>query len=158
MQAIEVTNMRTQAIVIAGIGTVNAESVKSGFVETTEFDADFYAYKDRCPAFGVLIQDPNDAFTPTGLQEVAAAATVADTSRVISAANTTEAGYALTLMAAGAVPAGTILYFTFTGGDDAVTITAAGADAIGAGTTLALNTANPIRRLQSNGAALWTAV
>ena len=163
MQAVTVTNMRDNPVDILGLGTVNPGTSKSGFIETETFDADFYAYKDRCPAFGILIQDPNGSFTPAGLVVVTEAATLDATARVVSASNVTPdegeaAPYVLTLMAAADVPAGTTVYFTYAGGDDDVTITRAGSDKIGTANTIALNAANPMRRLQSDGASLWTVV
>lgn len=157
MQAVQVLNARAVATAIRGLGKVNAGATRAGFIEQVTFDDDFVAYKDRAPAHGILVRDPGASYTPTGYNAVTAIETLNAADRFV-AVSTASGNYAITLMAANAVAEGTIVYFFHETGGNTATITRAGADTINGGTTIALNTGNPIRRLQSDGVSAWTSV
>lgn len=157
MQSVQIFNMRASAIPVEGLGFVPANTRKDGFITQSLFDASFEEYRTKAAAQGMLIRDAASLYTPTGYVLVTTTASLATSTRCVVA--TAGATYVLTLMAANAVPAGTIVYFMFDGGGAfQATLTRAGSDTINGGTTLALNVANPVRRLQSNGVSAWVAV
>jgi hypothetical protein len=155
MQSLDVINMRAQAVEIPGLGTVSAGARKTGFVDDTLFNADFDAYKDRTMKIGILVRDgaASPQFTPSAYESITGIATIANATRAVVA--TGGSAYALTLMAASAVPVDTVLYFYYLSGANDVTITRAGSDTINGGTTLVLNASNPVRRLRKSAAATW---
>lgn len=157
MQAVEILNARALGTSIRGLGGVAAGASRSGYINQITFDDDFIAYKDRSASAGILVRDPGASYTPSAYEAITAIATLADATR-FAGVSSASGNYALTLMAASAVPAGTVVYFFHETGGNTVTITRAGADTIDGGTTLALNTANPVRRLQSDGVSAWTSV
>lgn len=157
MQALHVFNATVSPTSIRGLGRVNAASRRDGHINQITFDDDFAAYKSRAAKFGILLRDPTGSFEADGYANITAVAALEVSDRFVVA--TTDSGnYVLTLMAANAVPANTIVYFFHEDGSNTATITRAGADTINGGTTLALNTANPVRRLRSNGVSAWTSV
>lgn len=157
MQQVQVLNANATATNIRGLGSVAAGATKTGAIHQTTFDDDYAAYRYRSTKVGVLVRDPANSFTPAGYNVVTAIETLATTDRFV-AADSSSGNYAVTLMAANAVPANTIVYFFHEAGSNTVTLTRAGADTINGGTTLALNAANPVRRLKSDGVSAWTSV
>jgi len=158
MQAVQVLNARSGDTAVRGLGKVAAGASRSGYIDQISFDDDFVAYKDRAAKFGILVRDPNATYTPVGYKAVTAIATLAASDRFV-AATSTSANYALTLMAASAVPANTIVYFFFESGAFKAALTRAGSDTIDGGTAaLDLNTGHPVRRLKSDGVSAWTSV
>jgi len=157
MQSITAYNIRATPTAVLGLGVVNAGSSKAGLIPAAIFDIDALAYRDRAARIGIVILDASGVGAPTGYNSVTGVEALATSDRAV-VASTSGADYALTLMAASAVPAGTIVYFYFASGANTVTITRAGADTIDGGTTLALATGTPVRRLQSNGLTAWVSV
>jgi hypothetical protein len=157
MQNVQILNACAAATSIRGLGRVAAGTARSGFIHQVTFDDDFYAYKDRSAAFGILVRDPGASYTPAGYNAVTAVEVLGASDRFM-AVTTASGNYAITLMAANTVPADTIIYFFHESGGNTATLTRAGADTINGGTTLALNAANPVRRLKSDGVSAWTSV
>jgi hypothetical protein len=157
MQNVQILNATASTTSIRGLGAVLSGVVKTGYINQITFDDDFVAYKDRASKAGILVRDVAAGYTPAGYNAVTAIETLVAADR-FAAVNSTSGAYALTLMAANAVPANTVVYFFHETGGNTVTITRAGADTINGGTTLALNTANPVRRLKSDGVSAWTSV
>jgi len=155
MQNVQILNATASTTSIRGLGAVLPGVVKTGYINQITFDDDFVAYKDRASKAGILVRDVAAGYTPAGYNVVTAIETLVASDRFV-AVDSTSGAYALTLMAANAVPANTVVYFFHeTGGN---TVTRAGADTINGGTTIALNTANPVRRLKSDGVSAWTSV
>ncbi len=159
MQNLKVMNARATAVPILGLGTVAAGSARTGTIENVVSDSDLGKYLARAANIGVAVRDLSNAtaLTQTAYQLVTAAIAVAGATRT-AVCQTSGSNYALTLMAANSLPAGTVLYFFFESGANTVTITRAGADTIDGGTTLALATGTPVRRLQTDGVSAWTSV
>lgn len=158
MQSVQVFNARAGATAIAGLGRIAAETRRNGFINSIEFDNNFLAYTTRCALSGILVRDAAGLYTPTGYVLHTAVSALATSTR-FAVATSAAANYVLTLMAASAVPADTIVYFFFESGGFAANITRAGADTIdGAALALALNTGTPVRRLKSDGVSAWTSV
>lgn len=157
MQNITVINLTPNVTSVQGVGQVASGATKTALVRDDVFDDDMFAYRDRSARIGIIVLDSAGILVPVGFNSVTGAEALVAADRSV-VASTSGADYALTLMAANAVPAGTILYFYFSTGANTVTITRAGADTIDGGTTLALNTANKVRRLQSDGVSAWTSV
>lgn len=157
MQSVQIFNTRAQDIPVAGLGFVAAGTRKDGYITQSLFDASFRDYVEKAALQGMVIRDGASEYTPTGYALITTTATMAAATR--TAVVTAGANYVLTLRAANSYAAGTILYFYFDlAGAFTATITAAGADTIGGGTTLALNNANKIRRIQTDGVSAWTVV
>lgn len=158
MQTVKVMNASASSVPFLGLGAIDAGDSKTGSIPTITFDANMLDYIDRAANIGVAVRDLSGAtaFTQTGYQLVTAVDTVDAGARTIVC--TTAGNYVLTLVAANSVDAGTILYFFHESGGNTATITRAGADTIDAGTTKTLATANPVRRLQSDGVSAWTSV
>lgn len=157
MQAVQILNARATASAIRGLGSVRSGVARSGYIDQITFDDDFWAYKDRAAAAGILVRDPGASYTPTGYNAVTAIETLAAGDRFV-AVSTASGNYAITLMAANAVDAGTVVYFFHETGGNTATITRAGADTIDGVNTKPLNTGAPVRRLQSDGVSAWTSV
>ena len=158
MQSVQVFNARAYATSIAGLGKVSAASRRNGFINGIVFDDNFLAYVNRAASYGVLVRDAASLYTPTGYVLHTAVSALATTTR-FAVATSASADYVLTLMAASAVAANTIVYFYFESGGFAANITRAGSDTVdGAATALALNTGTPVRRLQSDGVSAWISV
>ena len=157
MQNVQILNARVNPVNIRGLGNVAAGATRSGVVNQITFDDDALAYLHRATKVGVAVRDSVSGFVPDGYNVVTAAETLAASDR-FAAVTAASADYALGLMAANAVPANTIVYFFFESGGFTATITRAGSDTIDDGTTLALNTGTPVRRLKSDGVSAWTSV
>lgn len=175
MQTVRVYNMTPATITIRGLGAVATATKREGAIKQTLFDANFNDYATRACNSGIVVLDTAGLYVPlaespatyytslstqtaTGASPVAA--TLAATVRAVIAANTTSAQtHTLTLPAANAVPANTVLYFFYDAATQATSIARAGSDTIDGGTSsLAINSTTVVRRLKSDGVSAWVSV
>lgn len=175
MQTVRIYNMTPAATLVRGFGTVASGAKAEGVIRQSTFDDNFNDYAIRACNLGIAILDTAALYTTlaespalyytqlsvqtaTGASPVAA--TLAATVRSVIAANNTSAQtHTLTLPAANAVAAGTILYFYYDGASQTTLIARAGSDTIDGGTSsLTISTSTVVRRLRSDGVSAWTSV
>lgn len=175
MQTVRIYNMTPNSTMVRGFGLVASGAKVEGVIAQTTFDDNFKDYAIRACNVGIVILDTANLYVPlaespavfytslstqtaTGASPVTA--TLAATVRSVIAANNTSAQtHTLTLPAASAVPANTVLYFFYDGASQATSIARAGSDTIDGGTSsLAINTTTVVRRLKSDGVSAWTSV
>lgn len=175
MQTVRIYNMQPGSVIVSGFGPVASAAKVEGVIDQISFDSNFKAFATRAVSMGIVILDTAGLYVPlaespatfytalstqtaTGASPVTA--TLAATVRAVIAANNTSAQtHTLTLPAANAVAAGTILYFYYDGASQATSIARAGSDTIDGGTSsLAINTTTVVRRLKSDGVSAWTSV
>lgn len=129
MPNVTVTNTNASPISVLGLGRVQPNAVKSGYIEEAQYATHAHHYSTRGANVGVVVQEQGGP-TPSAVEYFTGAGTIADTTKV-ALATAASANYALALPAAGDVPAGQPLNVRHTSGAYSVSLTPASGDTAG---------------------------
>lgn len=129
MPNVTVTNTSDKPISVLGLGPVQPNTVKSGYIEEAQFAVHARAYRERSANIGLVIQELS-MDPPTGVEYFTGAGTVADTTK-IALLTSASADYAVELPSAADVDAGALLNLRFTSGGFGVYLTPATGEVVG---------------------------
>lgn len=129
MPNVVVTNTNEKSISVLGLGPVQPNTVKSGYIEEAQFAPHAVAYRTRGAHVGLVVQEVGMA-SPTGVATHTGAGTVADATK-IALLEAASANYALALPSAADVGEGALLNLRFNLGDYEVALTPASGEVVG---------------------------